>query len=331
MSTNDTLVQTSPSNQFDVAIVRALRKNPQGLRYCDLLKRSGEEYKTLHFGLRRRKDTENELKDGNGINVKTFDKHLKGLVADGVLERVEEKRTRVFYKLMIPEDSFPKQYIVAARYWRIPLLVASAKRTYKNRELSEFEVEDLIEDKTTSLVRDSLVEAIRLYSKNPAWARYLIDESIELTRSMLNEIVMTLGNDKKARRNVEQASLRLERKRSKRYDAQIRKLRRMDESTHGQTVPNPDFTIDLDKVVGGKSDYACPRCGTSFDPKESHDVVAMKISANNEIVHAIKCNGCNAVIKVEGLPANPFASPKRVQDALGNKKTSKICTENSID
>src|SRR3989337_3019817 len=77
------------SNQVEVAIVRTLRKNPQGLRYNELHRRSGEEYGRISG-------------DQKGINIKTFDKHLKGLVSEHALERIEEKRSRVWYKLAIP-------------------------------------------------------------------------------------------------------------------------------------------------------------------------------------------------------------------------------------
>jgi hypothetical protein len=71
---------------FDEAIIRALRKYPEGIRNTEL---------------------NNESKiNGKTINVKTFNQHLKWLVNSGVAERDEEARARVFYKLRPTKSRF---------------------------------------------------------------------------------------------------------------------------------------------------------------------------------------------------------------------------------
>ncbi len=305
-------MNTTAFNEFDLAIVNALKNNPDGLRYSDLLRRSGREYNTLHFGLRKRMDIENPSKDEKGINVKTFDKHLKELVADGVLERIEERRARVFYKLMIPEDSFPKQYIKEARNWLLPAFVGHARRMHETREFNEPLVESLIEDFSTHLIRDSLVEAIKLYSKNPVWARYLIDESTELTRRLLNEftieVASIMGYDKENYGKMIQVLHELQNRRSKRYQAQARRIKPMSGRIPRQTVSSADFTVDLSKMEEHKGgEFQCPRCKMHISPEDNtekaYGIIGTELSNKSGFLRAlaVKCHGCGAIIKLEGF------------------------------
>jgi DNA-binding HxlR family transcriptional regulator len=239
---------------FDTAIVSALKKNPQGLRYNDLYRKSGEEYKDVQFKAVTWSSASSERQGGNGINVRTFDKHLKGLVADGILERVEEKRFRVFYKLLIPEDSFPKRYVKSIRneftplfekffnsvgeLFKSPELGKKSWKKYKERggtrlrtkkEGDEFLVKVLI-DFTTHWTRDSLVQAIKLCKENPAWSRYIIDEAAEISRNLCNKVVETLGKSEEAQKRVRAILDKLEneqRTRDKADDEFI--VRRIDE------------------------------------------------------------------------------------------------------
>jgi hypothetical protein len=64
---------------FDEAIIRALRKFPKGIRNTKL----NQESKV----------------NGKCINVKTYNKHLLCLVKVGIIERNEESRAKVIYRL----------------------------------------------------------------------------------------------------------------------------------------------------------------------------------------------------------------------------------------
>ena len=68
----------------DRAIIRALRGHSEGIRYNDLHRGSKKE-------------------DGKNINIKTFDKHLKWLVSEEVVKRIEKGRAEVYYKLRSTE------------------------------------------------------------------------------------------------------------------------------------------------------------------------------------------------------------------------------------
>lgn len=183
MSANDSPAQTSPLSQFDLAIMRALRKNPQGLRYSELLRKSSEEYGRMN----REK----------GINVKTFDKHLKNLVSEGALERIEEKRSRVFYRLMIPEDSFPKRFVEAHRDAVAKLL--DNLRDADRDELPKAEaalvlptMEPMVDALVTSIGL-TMLSAIEAYEINATWGRYVVDESMELHRREANATAGMFG------------------------------------------------------------------------------------------------------------------------------------------
>jgi len=77
---------------FERAIIRALRRHPEGIRNTKLHQESRTE-------------------DGKRINVKTYNKHLKALVRELVVERVEEGRAKVVYKLRPTEDQELRQEI----------------------------------------------------------------------------------------------------------------------------------------------------------------------------------------------------------------------------
>jgi len=61
-------------DKFDQAIIRALRKHLRGVRYTQL--------------------NEESRVDGEKLNVKTFNAHLKRLVEEGLIERFNKSRAR---------------------------------------------------------------------------------------------------------------------------------------------------------------------------------------------------------------------------------------------
>jgi hypothetical protein len=295
----------SSFGKFDQAIVNALQKNPQGLRYSELCRRSGNEYRALQLALRRRINGEHNAEEGNRINVKTFDKHLKGLVAEGILERIEERRSRVLYKIRIAEDSFPKRYVADARKWIVPSIVSLAKNV--GTQFSETLFEDLINDYATHLIKDSLMEAIKLYPENPAWARYLVDESTELTRNMLNEIVIAFGKEDDKSEKVALALQKVKRKRSRHYVAEMRRMYRMDKDKYEREraqLPSPDFTIDLAKQKE-EGNFDCPHCGQHISPDdetgEFYDIITTEVIEEGLKALIIKCSRCNSVIALTGF------------------------------
>lgn len=285
-----------PLGQFDLAIVKALRKNPQGLRYSELLRKSGEEYRRTSG-------------DDKGINVKTFDKHLKRLVSERALERIEEKRFKVFYRLMIPEESVPKIFVERYRDWYVPMILDLAK-SWTKVEYSEAYVEIIVDLLAIKLVRRSLSEAIRLYQTNPVWARYLIDESIESTRKLFNEIAAILGAGEGARGNIQQILNKLELKWSKQHDTRLRTLTRrerarlgMHESEMKHIPSNTDFIIDLSKRT--EPTFECPRCRMLISPdddkQESYSIIGTEMKGNCLKALGLKCQGCGAIIRLEGF------------------------------
>jgi rubrerythrin len=240
MSTNDNLAQMPPLSQFDLAIIKTLRKNPQGLRYRELLRKSGEEY--------------GRMNRDKGINEKTFDKHLKWLVSERALERIEEKRYRVFYRLMIPEDSFPKKYVEAYRD-------QVAKNLNKLRELEHLDGFDRSAESIAHASIEPLIDGLVLPTKltlllaiqanqiNPAWARYLVDESMETDRNLFNGIVGAYGKLENSR-NLLRLMNRLRLKWAKQLKCAAERLLQ------------PFWTCENCGEYYSKTHDKCPHCGT---------------------------------------------------------------------
>jgi Fe2+ or Zn2+ uptake regulation protein len=116
-------VKSSTTIDFDrieQAIIKALRKHPQGIRNTKL----NQESKV----------------NGKSINVKTFNKHLKRLVNEGVVDRNEEARARVFYKLHPTEMEDKRRKIreIGIRYFVVERLVS----LYEHRkEINEYQAQ----------------------------------------------------------------------------------------------------------------------------------------------------------------------------------------------
>ncbi len=187
----------------DTAIVNTLRKNPQGLRYNALHAKSGEEF-------------------GQRIWIKTYNDHLKGLVKAGVIERIEETRFKVTYKLKIPETSQAKMYLSRVRKEirvlkeTLPFLLKliidfekvsaiSKKGSLSNdsaklEKFSDAYIEALIAwvltqliDISAEMIEFPLLKAMQFYYQNPAWSRFVIDETAEIFRDISFNLVEAIG------------------------------------------------------------------------------------------------------------------------------------------
>lgn len=177
MSTNDTLAQTPPLSQFDLAIMNALKKNPKGLRYSELHRKSELEYERMG--------------SGKGINVRTFDKHLKWLVSERALERIVEARYRVYYKLTIPTQL--KVYAEASRDYVVKVLNTLEECSAARSQFPESLVEPLM-DYIGYCVKGALLTGFQLWTlQNPVCARYWVDEEMETTRYFFNKMATTFG------------------------------------------------------------------------------------------------------------------------------------------
>jgi len=173
MATNDNLAQTPPLTQFDLAIMKALMRNPQGLRYSELHRKSELEYERMG--------------NGKGINVRTFDKHLKWLVSEHVLERIEETRYKVYYKPTIPAKL--KVYAEASREHTMSIVKTLEKcSAERSQQFPEPLVEPLM-DWIGYSVKGALLMGFALWTlQSPVWARYWVDEEMETTRHFFNKI-----------------------------------------------------------------------------------------------------------------------------------------------
>lgn len=71
-------------------------------------------------------------------------------------------------------------------------------------------------------------------------------------------------------------------------------------------MPKPDFTIDLSELEGG-GDFVCPRCRMHISPdditEKAYNVVGTELNIKGDELKAlaVKCLGCDAVIKFEGF------------------------------
>lgn len=176
MSTNDTLAQMPPLTQFDLAIMKALTKNPQGLRYSELHRKSELEYERMG--------------NGKGFNVRTFDKHLKWLVSERALERIVEARYRVYYKLTIPTEI--KSEAETSRELMVNLLNKFEKIITEESASMEYLVEKSM-DLIGYFVKVGLEMGILMWIlESPVYARYWVDEQMETTRYFFNKLVTML-------------------------------------------------------------------------------------------------------------------------------------------
>lgn len=176
MSINDSLVQTPPLSQFDLAIMKALRNHPQGLRYIELHRKSELEYE--------------KMGRGKGINVKTFDKHLKWLVSEHALERIAETRYRVYYRLTIPAQL--KVYAEGSRDATTRIMNTIEECMSARSQFPEPAFELLMDWVAYSVV-GALLTGFALWTlQNPVCARYWVDEEMETTRHVFNKIATML-------------------------------------------------------------------------------------------------------------------------------------------
>jgi hypothetical protein len=124
---------------------------------------------------------------GKGINVRTFDKHLKWLVSERVLERIEETRYKVYYRPTIPAKL--KVYAEASREHTVSIVNNIEKSSAARPQIPESVVE-LLMDWIGYSVKGALLMGILLWiGDNHVWARYWVDEEMETTRYVFNKMV----------------------------------------------------------------------------------------------------------------------------------------------
>jgi DNA-binding transcriptional ArsR family regulator len=166
-------------DRFDEAIIRALRKHPRGVRNIQLNRESKV--------------------NGEGINVKTFNLHLKRLFNWHIVERNEESRAKVFYKLRPTGIELQRRKMMAfARKISSDLLISLHDR---RKEFSEEEAEKLLDDILSAwniMQKILLINAI-LERQNPVAFSLAINEATDYSREFAVEIGKTIGQSEQER------------------------------------------------------------------------------------------------------------------------------------
>ena len=190
------------------AILMVLVRHRKGIRYNDLHRESGREF-------------------GKRIWIKTFDKHLKLLVNSGIVERNEETRYKVFYKLrnevyeIIPDlkwlRSFKQQLLDGWRDHRsltLKLLKTLVHAGYMEKaefqELDSHETlstipekeletylimmcEDMVKN-ATMIAEFGFFMTLTASAQTPALAQIKMDEVIETLKTVLSETSAMFAN-----------------------------------------------------------------------------------------------------------------------------------------
>lgn len=155
MESNIEPVTTDPFDPFDLAIIRALRKYPEGIRNIKLNKESKI--------------------NGKNLNVKTFNQHLKWLVKSGVVDRNEEGRARVFYKL------HPREAEKEERKGWSESRVKDLASLYEHRK--EFD-EDQVAEKFFKIIHSTFAPIRRLFYFAIHDLHNPIDFGLDVNRAM---------------------------------------------------------------------------------------------------------------------------------------------------
>jgi division protein CdvB (Snf7/Vps24/ESCRT-III family) len=192
------------AGSVDDAIIAVLRIHPEGLRYNELHRESG-----------------NKL--GNSIWIKTFNARLKKFCRDGIVARDEHSRFKVFYKLNVPFEaekykSDIDQLISSYKEEQKAVLsIASAareavtdfreqriKKAADEKNIPSPEAVESLEQTTEALIMqviDNVAEntkfatykALLFYGENPAWSQFAIDEAARMFRDLTLNLVNELG------------------------------------------------------------------------------------------------------------------------------------------
>lgn len=176
MSTNDGHANVQRLDQYDRAIMDALMKSPQALRFNDLHRRSG-------------------------LNVRTFNKHLNGLVSTGAVEKTVVARNESYYKLMIDPDI--KEGADHNRSVDMDMLEnlekAPAKRSQGPGQHTPYfdDMFELLIDWIGYSVKNKLLSGFHVWRHfNPVTAGYIVDVEMEKTRDWFNRIAVILDRSK---------------------------------------------------------------------------------------------------------------------------------------
>lgn len=139
------------------------------------------------------------IEDGGRIWIKTFDSHLKLLVGLKMVEKHEESRYKVFYKLAV-SGSVPAKALEEREWWhsfQLEHCTENFSKLYSNHEeVSEKDKEKRLERDLRSILRImemSLIDAIHTYAENPAYSYYMIDEAVALFRNSSRAISSIVG------------------------------------------------------------------------------------------------------------------------------------------
>jgi DNA-directed RNA polymerase subunit RPC12/RpoP len=86
------------------------------------------------------------------------------------------------------------------------------------------------------------------------------------------------------------------------------------------------YTIDLTKI-GGKGDFACPRCENKISPEDEsetvYSILGSKVKGNGLEEVLIRCNRCSSHIHLTGFSL--LQQMEMAKGELGKEKREQIC------
>jgi hypothetical protein len=140
--------------------------------------------------------------DESRIWIKTFDSHLKLLVALKIVEKREESRYKVFYKLAV-SGTIPTNELKERRKFasiQTERSMNAISELYSNqKKMTEKYREKKLERELRVIIRlmeMNLFDAIWKYAENPAYSDFVIDEGAEYFRKTTREISRIVGESK---------------------------------------------------------------------------------------------------------------------------------------
>ena len=86
------------------------------------------------------------------------------------------------------------------------------------------------------------------------------------------------------------------------------------------------YKIDLTEI-GGKGDFACPRCGTKISPEDESELVysilGSKVRGNGLEEVLIRCNRCSSHIHLTGFSL--LQQMEVAEEELGKEEREQAC------
>jgi DNA-binding HxlR family transcriptional regulator len=177
---------------LDMAIVGELRRNEAGLRYNALYEK---------------------LRKSSNVCIKTFNDHLKKLVSKGIVEKKEESKYKVTYKLRISEVDFSKLGIEEEEqdkrnralsdmvaYGREKIIEYQSTELFTRKEPIDVQEMAQLVNNLRTIFEFAFARAIIIYQKNKNISSYIIDEMTNDLNILAKEIVeySQINPDKKA-------------------------------------------------------------------------------------------------------------------------------------